>query len=414
LALRKALETHGYVLTIDDNGIYTVITKDEVEGEPLRTEIYNLSYASAENAKKILDELKSDRGIVEFDESSNQLIVSDVPTKLAEVERVIKKLDRQIPQVLIEVKLLEKTSSDGKDIGFKWASLENYEFLASSITRGYDHTKTRTDRDLIYIDEQWSQKLEPTAGLETRTIAGARVTGDPELAIPLEEVIKATTKTLILSADDFSLVFSALLRQDNTELKSCPKVATVDNKEAIINVTRKIPVPHYTYNEETGSYEISEFEDKEIGIKLRITPQVNEDDYITLDVKPELSTQFGNQRFVIGGSEITIPIIDTRTAETRVIVKSSETLVIGGLTSTDETVGVTRVPLLSSIPVLGALFRHKATTLVKTDLLIFITPTLVGGTVDEGATLLNERNGGRVARETDAEPGSRTATQPPY
>ncbi|MBN1919315.1 MAG: hypothetical protein JW889_15540 [Verrucomicrobia bacterium] len=383
-ALRKALKTHGYVLTVDENGIYTVITQEEVAAEPLQTEIYSLSYASAKQAAEIVKPLlTADRGTVQYDVDSNQLVVTDVPAKLADVERVLVKLDRQIAQVQIEVKLVEKTSTDGSDLGIKWSSLESYAVGASSIKRTYSHDKLRTDRNLIYTNEAWSQQIEPTRGLETRTVGGSRVTGDPELAIPLEEVVKDVTKTLILSASDFSIVFSALLREDNTELISSPSVTTVDNRTATINVTRLLPIPKYTYNEETGSYEISDFSEKEVGIKLEITPQVNQDDYITMDVRPELSTQFGNQVFVISGSEITIPIIDTRNASTRVIVKSSETLVIGGLTSTDETISVTRVPVLSSIPIVGNLFKHKATDKVKTDLLIFITPTLVKGAADE-------------------------------
>ncbi len=401
IALRKALETHGYVLTIDENNIYTVLTEEEVALEPLKTEIYSLSYANAEKAAAIITPLLSqERGIVQFDTDSNQLIVSDVPAKLADIERVIQKLDRQIAQVLIEVKLLEKTSTDGSDLGFKWASLENYQVGASEIERGYLHSKTRTDRDLIYRNEAYSQRLTPNKGLYISNLTGNRIKGDPDLTIPLEEVIKATTKTIILSANDFNVVFSALMREDNTELISSPKVATVDNRKAEIKVTRDIPIPSYTYNEETGSYEISDFIYKEVGIKLEITPQVNEDDYITLDVLPELSTHYGDQVFVISGSEITIPIIDTRKAATRVIVKSSETLVIGGLTSTADAVSITRVPLLGSIPIVGNLFRHKSTTTVKRDLLIFITPTLVTGASDEGASnFLEERTGNKLANE---------------
>jgi len=413
IALRKALETHNYVLTIDENGIYTVLTEEEVALEPLKTEVYTLSYASAVKAKEVITPLKSDRGIVQCDEASNQLIISDVPSKLAEIEIVIARLDRRIAQVLIEVKLLEKTSTDGSDLGFRWASLENYEVGASNIVRNYNHSKTRTDRDLIYQNEAWSQRLEPNRGLEVRNVTGNSIMGDPELTIPLEEVIKATTKTLILSADDFSMVFSALLREDNTELISAPKVATVDNKTATIEVTRKIPVPNYTYNEETGSYEISDFEDKEIGIKLNITPQVNEDNYITLDVKPELSTQYGNQHFVIGGSELTIPIIDTRMANTRVIVKSSETLVIGGLTTTQDTVSVTRVPVLSAIPIVGNLFKHRSTDTVKKDLLIFITPTLVVDSSDESASTYTSDGGatGVASRRSTSDTAAMAAPQ---
>jgi len=108
IALRKALETHNYVLIIDENGIYTVLTEDEIALEPLKTEVYTLSYASAAKAKEVIEPLKTERGIVQCDEASNQLIVSDVPAKLAAIEIVIIKLDRQIPLVLIEVKLLEK------------------------------------------------------------------------------------------------------------------------------------------------------------------------------------------------------------------------------------------------------------------------------------------------------------------
>jgi type IV pilus secretin PilQ/predicted competence protein len=391
IALKKALETHGYVLTLDENGIYTVLTKEEVALEPLATHVYTLSYARAETAAAIIKPLLSERGIIQFDTDGNQLIILDVPAQFADIEKVIAKLDQQTAQVLIEVKLIEKTSSNAKDVGFKWASLENYALTASSIKRNYQHQKTRTDRDLIYTDEAWSQHLEPHQTPETRTITGQRVTGDPDLATPLEETIKTTTKTLILSASDLQIVLSALLRDDNTELISNPKIATVDNREAEINVTRDIPIPNYTYNEQTGSYEISDFSYKQVGIKLKITPQVNQDDYITLDVLPELSTEYDSQVFVISGSEVTIPIVDTRKAATRVIVKSSETLVIGGLTSTDETSNVTRVPVLSRIPVVGNLFKHKSTEKVKTDLLIFITPTLVTGGGDEGALLFPEK-----------------------
>jgi type IV pilus assembly protein PilQ len=409
IALRKALETHGYVLTMDENGIYTVLTKEEVALEPLKTQVYTLSYARAETAAAIITPLLSERGKVQVDTDGNQLIILDVPARFSDIEKVIAKLDLQIPQVLIEVKLLEKTSSDGKDLGIKWASLEKYALSASNIKRDYEHSKVRTDRDLIYTNEAWDQQIKPTMGLENRTITGNHITGDPDLATPLEEVIKTTTKTLILSASDFELVFSALMREDNTELISNPKIATVDNRQAEINVTRDIPIPNYTYNQQTGAYEISDFSYKQVGIKLKITPQVNQDDYITLDVEPELSTEYDSQIFVISGSEVTIPIVDTRKALTRVIVKSSETLVIGGLTSTDETINVTRVPLLSRIPIVGNVFKHKATQKVKTDLLIFITPTLVTGESAEGARLFPE--GADDTRQAATEqPASRSGT----
>ena len=190
-----------------------------------------------------------------------------------------------------------------------------------------------------------------------------------------------TTRTAILSADDFSLTLSALLSDSNTELISHPKIATVDNRPAKIKVTRKIPIPQYSYNDTTGTYEIKSFDFEDIGIILEVTPQINQDEYITLEVKPSVTTQFGEKTFVISGGSIDIPIIDERSAETKVIVKSKETLVIGGLVSTDESKIIKKVPLLGDIPLVKYLFRHKSVVMAKKDLVFFITPTLIEGDV---------------------------------
>ncbi len=153
---------------------------------------------------------------------------------------------------------------------------------------------------------------------------------------------------------------------------------------AKIKVTRRIPIPQYTYNDTIGSYEISSFTYEDIGIELEVTPQINQDGYITLEVKPKVSTQFGDKVFVISGGAISIPIIDERSAETKVIVKSGETLLIGGLVSTDESITEQKVPFLGDIPLIKHLFRHKTSTRTKKDLLFFITPTLHEGGDAEG------------------------------
>ena len=110
---------------------------------------------------------------------------------------------------------------------------------------------------------------------------------------------------------------------------------------------------------------------------MNVTPQINQDQYITLDIKPSVTTQFDDKTFVISGGTIDVPIIDVRSAETKVIVKSGETLVIGGLVATDETKVIKKVPVLGDIPVVQYLFRHKSTYMAKKDLVFFITPILV-------------------------------------
>jgi type IV pilus assembly protein PilQ len=189
-----------------------------------------------------------------------------------------------------------------------------------------------------------------------------------------------TLRTADLSADSVKLVLSALFEDTDTKLISNPRISTVNNKQAVIRAVKEWPIPKWTYNSQTGGWEVQGFDYKDIGITLKVTPHINQDNFITLDVDPEVSNQVGVTTFGGGaGGTAEIPIVDSRNATTRVVVKSGETLVIGGLIRTDETVIKSGVPLLKDIPVLGYLFKHSSKELIKSDLMVFITPTIVEG-----------------------------------
>jgi len=189
----------------------------------------------------------------------------------------------------------------------------------------------------------------------------------------------------VFSADQFGIVLSALNTLSNTKVVSNPTIVTLNNKEAIINVGREDPLPSYSYNEQRGSFEVSGFEYKPIGIILRVTPQVNSRGFITLTVAPEVSQRNGSVNFGgAGGAEI--PIIATRKAETTVSLASGETMGIGGLITSETTTSNTSVPLLSDIPLLGNLFKNRSNSENTTNLLIFITARTVradGAPVEE-------------------------------
>ena len=148
----------------------------------------------------------------------------------------------------------------------------------------------------------------------------------------------------VFSASDFNLVLSALKTLSQTKIVSNPTIVTLNNTEASINVGYEYPMPNYTYNQEHGSFEVSGFTYKPIGIILKVTPQVNARGFIKLTLEPEVSQQNGTTTFG-GAGGAAIPIIATRKAKTQVSMKDGYTMGIGGLMRTQTTNGGTKVPV---------------------------------------------------------------------
>ena len=153
----------------------------------------------------------------------------------------------------------------------------------------------------------------------------------------------------VFSASDFNVIVSALKTQNNTKIVSNPTVVTLNNTEAVLNVGQEFPVPSYTYNSERGTFEVSGFTYKPIGVILKVTPQVNAQGIIKLALEPEVSQQNGSTSF----NGATLPIVATRKAKTQVTLKDGYTMGIGGLISSSTNHGGTKVPVLGNIPVLG-------------------------------------------------------------
>ena len=180
----------------------------------------------------------------------------------------------------------------------------------------------------------------------------------------------------VFSASDFNIIVSALKTQNNTKVVSNPTVVTLNNTEAVLNIGSEFPIPSYTYNTERGTFEVSGFQYKPIGIILKVTPQVNAQGNIRLNLEPEVSQQNGETTFG-GAGGATIPVIATRKVKTQISLKDGYTAGIGGLLTSNKNHGGTKVPVLGSIPVLGRLFSSKSVNDVSTNLLIFITAKTV-------------------------------------
>jgi type II secretory pathway component GspD/PulD (secretin) len=352
---------------VQEGNIIKILSKASIAAEPLKEEIITLIYTTAAEVEKVIRPfLTPGRGSATSDTRSNTIVLSDLPARLLQIKEIVNRLDTQTPQVMIEARVLETSKNPKQDYGIKWDSLVNYEFAAKNI--GF--------------------KFNPRSGA-----VGFYPGGSKDAPINSAEVA-------VLSASDFRILLSFLNSNGETELLASPRIVTADNKEARINIAQQFPIPQFTFNQQTASLEVSGFTFKDIGILLGVTPHINKSGFITLELKPEISSFDPTKNQHFGGAvNAEIPVINTRNIQASVLIKDGHTLALGGLIQEDVTRAYTKVPIMGDIPGLGAAFRSRSFTKNKRNLLIFITPTLVG---PEGSTGLEDQyNGVKTMPEDD-------------
>ncbi len=346
-AMRLIVESKGFAFVKDKN-VVRVKSRESLEVEPVEVRVHTLNYAKAEDIKKTLLSMLSKQGKVEIDVRSNTLLISDTPSSLAKLMPLVDTLDTQTPQVMIEAKFVETTKNPQKDLGINWKNT----VLNHPVSFGGPPAPGATAQ--TPGDFQFSKNLRNPAGSWIPTSA-------------------------LLDAGQANAVLSFLNQDTDTELLANPRIVTTDNQKASIAIAEQYPIPQFAFSEQTGTFQISGFEYKDIGIILNVVPRINQNEYVTLEVTPEASSSTENATLNSGtGNSVQIPIIQTRTATTTVLIKSGNTLAIGGLMRVDVSDTYTKVPLMGDLPGLGPLFRSKSLSKTKRDLLIFLTPTIVG------------------------------------
>jgi type IV pilus assembly protein PilQ len=359
---KVVLEPVGYTF-VEDTNIIKVVTQESLNLEPLATEVFVLNYARASDIKPSLDALVDVKlgGKIVVDSRSNSLVVSERPSAIQRIRPIILNLDKATEQVMIETKFVEVTDRDVKNTGVNWSSLAGYGVNAGPFGRSYTSTR---DAQHNTPDGTSGTTIAPNG---TVTVAP----GSGTVSNIFTNEVQGIT-TAVFSADQFSMVVSALKTFNDTKLVSNPTVVTLNNTEATINVGEEYPIPEYTFNQERGSFEVSGFAYKPIGVNLKVTPQVNSTGFIKLSVEPEVSSRNGTVNFGgAGGAEI--PIIASRKAKTQVTLKDGFTLGLGGLSETTTIIDKSAIPGLGNIPFLGNLFRSNSKDNTIHNLVVFIT-----------------------------------------
>jgi type II secretory pathway component GspD/PulD (secretin) len=305
--------------------------RKQEEYMPLLTRVILVDYANAKELQETLAKSSSARGHVEYDPRTNALIVTDIPPRLDELAEMVRRLDTETIQVEIAAKIIDVDETAARQLGISWG-----------------------------VEDIHSSKANAS---------GAIGVNAADVLDPVGEVRVG----VIRSFGEIQAKLQALEQSNQAEIISSPRITTVSNRMARILVGKEVPLITLDF----AGNAITEL--KKVGIHLEVTPHVNANDLITMDIHPEVS-DLSSQSTSQGGNVFT-----TTEADTRVMVNNGETAVIGGLIRTSEIETESGVPYLRSVPVLGHLFKSSEKRNEKRELLIFITPRLIdpaGGTSD--------------------------------
>ncbi|PID78822.1 hypothetical protein CSA17_05115 [bacterium DOLJORAL78_65_58] len=335
-ALGVILRAHsfGYV---EEEGVIRIDTSEELREEQLahqraRKQVEELSildlglvplkYANADEVRDALEKMLTDRGNIDVDVRTNSLLINDVSDRVALISEMARQLDSRTPQVEINARLVDMSVKATRELGINWG-LGNFHPSGANI-------------------------------------AGAG-TIDNKFTGPSADVQVATVQDW----GELMMQVQALENSNDARLISNPVITTTDNREAKILVGQKIPL---IVSDEAGNA-ITQL--TTIGIMLQVTPHINSEDRITLDIHNEVS-DLSSQATVQGGV-----IINTSESDTRVLVANGETAIVGGLIRKVESQLESGVPVLKDLPLLGALFKHSGTTHDDRELVVFVTPRIV-------------------------------------
>jgi general secretion pathway protein D len=311
---------------------------------------------------------------IEADEGTNSLIITADADEMAAIEAVIHRLDIRRAQVLVEAIIVEMEVIDGQDLGLQWLFADNDGMFGSNINAG--DARARNIAGAV-LPEGEDDSAIGEGDFDLGALAGA-LAGTPGLSMGWGQIDE--------DGLSMTVILNALKEQTNANILSTPSLLTLDNQEAYITVGQNVPfvTGSYTNTGAGGDGAQNPFqtiERENVGITLTVTPHINEGDSVVLDIQQEVSS-------LTGLSAIASDLItNERKLQTKVLAQDNRVVVLGGLIKDDVQDGSQKVPLLGDIPYLGRLFRTDAVKVTKTNLLIFIRPTIIRDNTDlAGAT----------------------------
>ena len=346
------------------------------------TRVYYLKYSKAEDLVKVLqgvsDSIASEAKTakaktrssnkrevsIEAHESTNALVITAQPDMLRSLEAVIRQLDVRRAQVLVEAIIVEVFESDGVSLGVQWyneaggfTQFTNGPASISSVAAGVQAAEGEEGNTVTTIDSNGN----PVTTTNPST--------DGDYSILAQVLGNVSGMMFGIAKNDWGAIVNAVSSDTNSNILATPSITTLDNEEAYFIVGQEVPI---ITGSQTGSNNSNPFQTvdrQEVGIKLRVTPQVNEGNAVQLIIEQEVSSVSGTT-----GVDISI---NKREIKTTVMAESGDTVVLGGLIDEDVQESVQKVPILGDIPILGHLFKSTSNSTRKRNLMVFLRSTIV-------------------------------------
>jgi type IV pilus secretin PilQ/predicted competence protein len=341
------------------DNVYYIKTGAERTAEPTESDNYQFSYARAKDIAPLVASQLASKDPAQVDERTNTIFFRETRGNIDNIRKLLVQIDKPTKQVMIEARLVEVTANPKQSYGVNWSGVVGSSTQAQTVTLG---------APLASSSPQPGNNPQ-TTGFALGNRQNNNVFGSFGHLL--------AGQFAILSVPQMSATLRLLNEDADAEFLANPRVVTADNQQAKIEITRNQPVPQLNFNEQTAQAVFGGFQDKKFGNTLLVRPSVNKDGFITLAVKPEISNKVGDAQFTFSGAEVRSPIIDTRTLDSNVLIKSGDTLAVGGLLQDEQTKLRNKVPVLGDVPVLGYLFGERLNARTKRNLLVFVTPTII-------------------------------------
>ena len=332
------------------------------------TQVIILKYADATEAANILNALitgrrkteeseqQSEETIIQADPSLNAVVVRTDPGTMGEILDIVEKLDIRRPQVLIEAAIVEVSIDESKKIGIEMAGADAREGSVPLISTSLEGVIGSLIGGLLPEGESDQVNvLSGLASVSSPTLAAAKIDRD---------------------AISFGAVVSALATNSDANLLSTPSILTLDNQEARILVGREVPfrTGSFTTTGDGTSNPFNTVQREDVGVELTVTPHVHNGSEVRLEVAQQITNVINTP---VGGNAFADVVTSKRTIETTILAEDRQTIVLGGLIQDDINISNNRVPFVGDIPLFGNLFKARGKQQIKTNLLVFLRPTVL-------------------------------------
>lgn len=371
-----------------------------------KTKIINLKFAKPDSIFKAIDVLKSDVGKVLVDEETGAVILMDTPERIEKMEEAIANLDRFVETRTFTLKYAKPTDIeqilakrlDAKKTGTISLDLRNdaviitafpdrmkeIEELIKSLDQKTKQVLIEARILKVILNDDYSMGIDWNKVWTEAKLKGLNFTGNYGLSPAPTNFMRIGVGDDVASGHDYSAIIQIVKEFGETRNLSSPSIAVVNGQEAKMLVgTTQAYVTTTVATGGTTATTAAQVTFLDVGVQLTLTPNINSDGYVTMKIKPEVSSVDGTLSYQIAPSvNNEVPLVAKTTAETTIMVKDGRTIVIGGLTK-DETVNKeNKMPVLGDVPLLGAAFKRTVRTSEKSEIVVFITPKIISGDED--------------------------------